>query len=246
MKRRFHRILLGGALVLAPFASMYATVEETLRQPAPPRLVAESRAGDAMAAAHVRPAEPDRAAPAAAPRAVPANPGAPGGDVAVLDALLRSGNVIRLRGTFNGSYGATLGLYAPEQLYFAALTQDNKLWRVFRSLDNRRAESVYRDFVRSSADLGAAELRRVRLETEKAYSDRMIAEQKARAGQLQADLDVARAQQLRAASYQLEQQEAIKALRAEQVTANARLSALRQHLQELQMRAESDASSSEQ
>lgn len=169
MKRRFHRILLAGALVLAPFASMYATAEETLRQPAPPRLVAESRAGDAMAAAHGRPAEPDRAAPAAAARVVPANPaGAPGGDVAVLDALLRSGNVIRLRGTFNGSYGATLGLYAPEQLYFAALTQDNKLWRVFRSLDNRRAESVYRDFVR--------------LETEKAYSDRMIAEQKARAG----------------------------------------------------------------
>ena len=68
----------------------------------------------------------------------------------------------------------------------------------------------------------------------------LIASQQNRANRLQADLEVARAQQGQVAERQQEQQEAIRSLRAEQAAAQAQLRALQQRVNELQKQADGD------
>jgi len=68
----------------------------------------------------------------------------------------------------------------------------------------------------------------------------LIAVQQGRANRLQADLDVARAQQSQVADRQAEQQEAIRSLRAEQDAAQAQLRALQTKVQDLQRQSDVD------
>ncbi len=105
-----------------------------------------------------------------------------------------------------------------------------------------RAESVFSDFVKSSATLADAEIRRIKLEAETAYAQRQIAAQQERANRLQADLDVARAQQSEVASHQQAEQDAIRQLRTEQAAAQAQLRALQLRVLELQKQADGDLS----
>jgi chromosome segregation ATPase len=162
------------------------------------------------------------------------------GDVAELESLTRDGKIVVLRKTYNGSYGASLSYYAESMIYYAALFQQSKVWRVYKTQNDSRAEAVYADFVKSSATLADTEIRRIKLEGEKAYADKQIAAQTDRANRLQADLDIAHAQQGQVASHQLEQQEAIRSLRTEQAAAQAQLRALQQRVQDLQRQSDSD------
>jgi hypothetical protein len=162
------------------------------------------------------------------------------GDIAELESLTRDGKISPLRKTFNGSYGASLSYYAENMIYYVALFQQSKIWRVFKTMNDARAEAVYADFVKSSATLADTEIRRIKLEAEKTYADKQIAAQQDRANRLQADLDVAHAQQAQVASHQLEQEEAIRNLRSEQAAAQAQLRALQQHVQDLQRQTDSD------
>ena len=91
-----------------------------------------------------------------------------------------------------------------------------------------------------SVTLADAEIRRIKLEAEKAYADRQIAVQQERANRLQADLDIARAQQGQVTNYQQEQQNAVRELRTEQAAAQAQLRALQLRVQELQKQADGD------
>jgi septation ring formation regulator EzrA len=88
--------------------------------------------------------------------------------------------------------------------------------------------------------LSDTEIRRIKLEAEKSYADRLIATQQNRASRLQADLEVARAQQSQVADRQQQQQEAIRALRSEQAAAQAQLRALQARVQDLQKQQEGD------
>ncbi|WP_277184719.1 DUF2968 domain-containing protein [Caballeronia sp. BR00000012568055] len=162
------------------------------------------------------------------------------GDVAELESLSRDGKIVTLRKAFNGSYGASLSYYAESMIYYAALFQQSKVWRVYKTQNDSRAEAVYADFVKSSATLADTEIRRIKLEAEKAYADKQIAAQTDRANRLQADLAIAHAQQGQVASHQLEQQEAIRNLRTEQAAAQAQLRALQQRVQDLQRQSDSD------
>jgi chromosome segregation ATPase len=162
------------------------------------------------------------------------------GDVAELESLARDGKIVTLRKTFIGSYGASLSFYAKSMIYYAALFQQSKVWRVYKTQNDSRAEAVYGDFVKSSATLADTEIRRIKLEAETAYADKQIAAQRDRANRLQADLDIAHAQQGQVASHQLEQQEAIRNLRTEQAAAQAQLRALQQRVQDLQRQSDSD------
>ncbi|SAK61366.1 DUF2968 domain-containing protein [Caballeronia ptereochthonis] len=171
----------------------------------------------------------------------PENPGAAtNGDVAELEALISAGKITELRRTLNGSYGATLSYYPEIMIYYVALFQQNKFWRVFKTQNDVRAEAVYSDFSKSTATLADAEIRRIRLEAETAYADRQIAAQQARANRLQADLDIAHAQQSQVADHQQEQQNAIRELRTEQAAAQAQLRALQLRVQALQKQADGD------
>ncbi|KND59312.1 putative lipoprotein [Candidatus Burkholderia verschuerenii] len=171
---------------------------------------------------------------------LPGDSNAVNGDIAELQSLLRDGKVTELRKSFNGSYGASLSFYPDSMIYYVALFQQSKYWRVFKTQNDARADSVYADFVKSSISLADTEIRRIKLEAEKAYADKLIAAQQDRANRLQADLDISRQQQSQVTSYQIEQQEAVRSLRTEQAAAQAQLRALQQRVQELQKQSDGD------
>jgi predicted methyltransferase len=180
-------------------------------------------------------AQPDQSAAAPASDSVQAN-----GDVVEFQNLMLDGKITELRKSLNGSYGASLSFYPERMIYYVALFQQSKFWRVFKTQNDARADSVYADFVKSSVTLADTEIRRIKLEAEKAYSDKQIAAQQDRANRLQADLDIARTQQSQVVTYQIEQQEAIRSLRTEQAAAQAQLRALQQRVQDLQKQSDVD------
>ncbi|GJH11610.1 DUF2968 domain-containing protein [Caballeronia novacaledonica] len=162
------------------------------------------------------------------------------GDVAERETLITAGKIIELRRSYNGSYGASLSYYAEQMTYYVALFQQSNIWRVFKTQNEARAEAVYSDFAKTSTTLADAEIKRIKLEAEKAYADRQISVQQERANRLQADLDIARAQQTQVTTHQLEQQNAIRELRTEQAAAQAQLRALQTRVQELQKQSDGD------
>ncbi|HEX8828115.1 MAG TPA: DUF2968 domain-containing protein [Xanthobacteraceae bacterium] len=178
--------------------------------------------------------------PVAQPPNIVDSTGARNGDIAELEGLIAAGRITQLRKTFNGSYGASLSYYGEQMIYYVALFQQNKFWRVFKTQNDVRAEAVYSDFVKSSVSLADAEIKRIKLEAETAYADKQIAAQQDRASRLQADLDIAHAQQSQVANHQQEQQNAIRDLRTEQAAAQAQLRALQLRVQELQKQSDGD------
>ncbi|WP_254074198.1 DUF2968 domain-containing protein [Burkholderia sp. S171] len=162
------------------------------------------------------------------------------GNIAELQQMIRDGKVKELRTTYNGSYGASMLFYPDEMTFYIALFQQKKFWRVVKTQVDSRAETIYGDFAKNSAALADTEIRRTKLEAEKNFADRLIAVQQGRANRLQADLDVARAQQSQVADRQAEQQEAIRSLRAEQDAAQAQLRALQTKVQDLQRQSDVD------
>ena len=162
------------------------------------------------------------------------------GNVAELMQMIRDSQLTELRTTYNGSYGASMLFYPDEMTFYIALFQQKKFWRVIKTQVDARAETVYADFSKNTAALADSEIRRTKLEAEKSFADRLIGVQQTRANRLQADLDVARAQQSQVADRQQEQQEAIRSLRAEQDTAQAQLRALQSKVQDLQRESDTD------
>jgi hypothetical protein len=162
------------------------------------------------------------------------------GSITELQQMIRDGKVIEMRTTYNGSYGASMLFYPDQMTYYVALFQQKKFWRVIKTQTDTRAETVYADFAKSTAQLADSEIRREKLQAENAFADRLIALQQNRANRLQADVDLARAQQGQVADRQAQQQEAIRTLRAQQDAAQAQLRALQTKVQDLQRQADSD------
>ncbi|HXZ06874.1 MAG TPA: DUF2968 domain-containing protein [Paraburkholderia sp.] len=176
----------------------------------------------------------------------PASPSAPASDavagaspdtqgyVAELIQMIHDSKLIELRTTYNGSYGATLFFYPDDLTYYVALFQDRHFWRVIKTPDDTRAETIYAGFVQQTAQLAEIEIHRTQLQAQNAYLDRVIALQADRARRLQADLEVTRAQQAQVNDRQREMQADAVALRAEKDKAQAQLRALQQQVQLLQ------------
>lgn len=160
------------------------------------------------------------------------------GNVAELQKLMHGGDLIELRTSYNGSYGASLLLYGKELTYYVALFQQKNFWRVIKTQDEARAEAIYADFAKKSAQLADVELRGAKLAAQKAYTDHLIALSQARAERLQADLDVAHQQQALAADRQkLARSEAL-ALDAQKRAAQDQLRAVKRQVRELQREAD--------
>lgn len=143
-----------------------------------------------------------------------------------------------MRTTYNGSYGASLMFDPQAMTYYVALFQDRHLWRVIKSQDKGRAESVYGNFIRQTVQLSDIEIRRTELQAQKAFIEQVIALSAERAQRLQADLNVARTQQAEAAQRQKAAQEQAHALQIEQRAAQAQLRELQQQVQQLQRQTE--------
>jgi hypothetical protein len=156
------------------------------------------------------------------------------GNVAELQQLMQGGDLAELRTTYNGSYGASLTFYGKEMTYYVALFQQKNFWRVIKTQDEGRAEAIYGDFVRRSAQLADVEIRRTKLEAQKAYTDRLIALSQERASRLQADLDIAHEQQQLVANRQKQAREEAAVLQTQRDTAQAQLRAAQHTVAELQ------------
>jgi hypothetical protein len=114
------------------------------------------------------------------------------GSITELQQMIRDGKVIEMRTTYNGSYGASMLFYPDQMTYYIALFQQKKFWRVIKTQTDTRAEAVYAEFAKNTAQLADSEIRREKLQAENAFADRLIALQQNRANRLQADVDVAR------------------------------------------------------
>ncbi|CAM2193354.1 DUF2968 family protein [Paraburkholderia kururiensis] len=162
-----------------------------------------------------------------------------GGNVAELQRMIHGPDLAELRTTYNGSYGASLLFYAKEMTYYVALFQQKTFWRVIKTTDETRAEAIYRDFARQTVQLSDVEIRRTRLEAQKAFTERLIALQQMRANRLEADLSVARQQQAAVATQQKETRQQASALQNQKAAAQDQLRATQHQVRELQRQLES-------
>ncbi|QGZ54899.1 DUF2968 domain-containing protein [Paraburkholderia acidiphila] len=160
------------------------------------------------------------------------------GNVAELQQMLRGSELTELRTTYNGSYGASLLFYGKEMTYYVTLFQNKTFWRVIKTSDETRAEAIYRDFAMKSGQLAEVEIRRTRLEAQKAFTDRMIALTQDHANRLQADLAIAREQQALVADQQKQGRDQANALQAQKTAAQAQLRTVQRQVRELQQQVE--------
>jgi hypothetical protein len=160
------------------------------------------------------------------------------GNVAELMRMIRDDKLSELRTTYNGSYGASLFFYPDEMTYYVALFQDKHFWRVIKSSDTERAEAIYGGFVQQTVQLADVEIRRTQLQAQKAYIQSVIAMSEDRAQRLQADLNVARAQQAKVNDYQRQTQGEAVLLSAEKAKAQAQLRLLQNEVSQLQKQTE--------
>ncbi|MGF6239032.1 MULTISPECIES: DUF2968 domain-containing protein [Paraburkholderia] len=161
------------------------------------------------------------------------------GNVAELQQMIRGSDLKELRTTYNGSYGASMLFYPKEMTYYVALFQQKTFWRVVKTEDETRAEMIYKDFVRQTMQLSDVEIRRTRLEAQKAFTERMIALSQDRANRLQADLDVAHQQQNIVNSQQQQTRAEATALAQQKTAAQAQLREAQRQVQELQRQLDS-------
>jgi hypothetical protein len=160
------------------------------------------------------------------------------GNVAELQQMIRGSDLNELRTTYNGTYGASLLFYGKEMTYYVALFQNKTFWRVIKTSDETRAEAIYRDFAQKTQQLSEVEIRRIRLEAQKAFTDRMIALTQDHANRLQADLNVARQQQALVADQQKQTRDQANALQVEKSAAQDQLRTVQRQVRELQRQVE--------
>ena len=160
------------------------------------------------------------------------------GDVAELMRMIHDDNLRELRTTYNGGYGASLFFYPQEMAYYVALFQDKHFWRVVKTGDAGRAESIYAGFVQQTVQLAEVEIRRTQLRAQKAYIQDVIALSEDRARSLQADLTVARTQQAKVNDYQRQTQSEAAALNVDKERAQAQLRQVQSEVTQLQRQME--------
>ncbi len=160
------------------------------------------------------------------------------GNVSELKSMLQTNQLTQLRVTYNGPYGAALFFYPQEMVYYVALFQDKNFWRVVKSQDDVRAETVYAQFARKSYALADSEIKRTQLQAQKALLERVIAVSTDRAQRLTTDLSIARAQESEVSQRQQQMQVESTALLNDKAAAERKLRVLQQQVQQLQDQSE--------
>ncbi|BBU28159.1 hypothetical protein BTHE68_18930 [Burkholderia sp. THE68] len=160
------------------------------------------------------------------------------GNIAELQNLVQAGSLTELRATRNGSYGAKLFFLTSEMLYYVALSQDERWWRVVKTQDAARAESIYAQFARKSFDLADGEISRTQLQAQKALLERVIAKSADRANRLTADLALAQQQDSQVTQRQQQLQAESAVLQTDKLEAERKLRALQLQVEQLQKQTE--------
>jgi hypothetical protein len=160
------------------------------------------------------------------------------GNVTELQNLVQAGSLTGLRETRNGSYGARLFFLAQDMLYYVALSQDDRWWRVVKTQDASRAESIYAQFSRKSFDLADGEIRRMQLAAQKSLLERVIAKSAEPANRLSSDLALAQQQDSQVSQRQQQLQVESAALQSDKLEAERKLRALQMQVDQLQRQTE--------
>ncbi|AXE98744.1 DUF2968 domain-containing protein [Paraburkholderia hospita] len=161
------------------------------------------------------------------------------GNVAELQQKIHGADTTELRTTYNGSYGASLLFYGKDMTYYVALFQQKNFWRVIKTQDEARAEQIYRDFARQTAQLSDVEIRRTKLEAQKAFTDHLVALSQERANRLQADLNIAHEQQTIVNSMQQQTRAEATALAQQKAQSQEQLRVAQRQVRDLQRQLES-------
>ena len=162
-----------------------------------------------------------------------------GGTVAELQKLIQTNAVTELRTSYNGSYGASLLFNGNEMTYYVTLFQQKNFWRVIKTTNDVRAEGIYADFVKRTAQLSDIEIRRTKLEAQKAYTAKLIAISERRAAFLQADLDNQRTQQAEVVARQQDTAQQAAQLETQRKAEQSKLDELRRQIDQLRQQTES-------
>ncbi|CAM2144497.1 DUF2968 domain-containing protein [Pararobbsia alpina] len=162
-----------------------------------------------------------------------------GGTVAELQKLIQTNAVTELRTSYNGTYGASLLFNGNEMTYYVTLFQQKNFWRVIKTTSDTRAEGIYADFVKRTAQLSEIEIRRTKLEAQKAYTAKLIALSEKRAAFLQADLDNQKAQQAEVVARQQDTAQQAAQLETQRKAEQAKLDDLRRQIEQLRQQTES-------
>ena len=216
--------------LLAPFAGAVAASTQMKYAPKASQPTQGARTGDDDSAQSGPEDLSDVNADTLAPRAE--------GNITELQSLLQSGSLMELRATRNGSYGAKLFFLARDMLFYVALSQDDRWWRVVKTQDQGRAESIYAQFSRKSFELADGEIRRMQLSAQKALLERVIAKSADRANRLSADLALAQQQDSQVSQRQQQLQVESAALQSDKLEAERKLRALQMQVDQLQRQTE--------
>ncbi|MDB5766683.1 MAG: putative lipoprotein [Collimonas fungivorans] len=176
---------------------------------------------------------PTTAAPAPAtapqPAAVSAN-----STISELQQLMQSQSISEMRTTYNGNYGASL-LFKPEsRAYYVALFQQKNFWRVVKTTSDMQAEQIYKSFVGQTEKLAEVDIRRIKLEAEKTYTEQLIAAQETRLNALQNDLVVQQQQEQNVSVQQDQARQQAQLLSNKQQAARSELRGLQNRIRTLE------------
>ncbi len=191
-------------------------------------------AGAADAVKDVTGASPAQLAAPTVPAQSANAPAAASGTIQELRDRIQNKEVSELRTTYNGRYGASLLFYPQTLGYYVALFHEGQFWRVVKLGNEKKAEALYGDFVRQTQVLADVEIRRIKLEAQKALMERQLAESEARLNAVQNDLTIQRQQEQALAENQQAVREQASALETERTAARLRLNDLQGQIRSLE------------
>lgn len=184
----------------------------------------------------VAPAQAARpvAAAAPAPAAAPESAANANSTIAELQGLIQGRGLNELRTTYNGNYGASLLFKAEDLIYYVAMFQQKNFWRVVKTTSEPQAEQLYKNFVDQTAQLAEVDIRRIKLDAERASTEKLIAVNESRLNALQNDLTVQRQQEQQVAARQDQARQEAAALANDRQTAREQLTALQRQIRMLE------------
>jgi hypothetical protein len=154
--------------------------------------------------------------------------------ISELQQLMQSQSISEMRTTYNGNYGASL-LFKPEsRTYYVALFQQKNFWRVVKTQSDGQAEQIYKSFVGQTEKLAEVDIRRIKLEAEKSYTEQLIAAQETRLNALQNDLVVQQQQEQNVSVQQDQARQQAQLLSNKQQAARSELRGLQNRIRTLE------------
>ncbi len=169
------------------------------------------------------------------PATVAAKPAASANStISELQQLMQSQGVSELRTTYNGNYGASQLFKTDTRTYYVALFQQKNFWRVVKTMSETQAEQVYKSFVGQTEKLAEVDIRRVKLEAEKQYTEQLIAAQETRLNALQNDLVVQQQQEQNVSVQQDQARQQAQLLSSKQQAARSELQGLQSRIRTLE------------